>query len=163
MELEPSWYERLQRCAELNVALRFDDDPKIAEEIIAEADQGLAELDFAADAVVLKTFKAHRANALTSLISGRGARNSSGSTRRWPIATTPWRWRTPRPRSSTECSTSSRPRPTSSWLIGRMKIGLNVSVTRLSSINSRCGPSIANECSMSGATLNIAWPRSVTS
>jgi hypothetical protein len=75
MELEPSWYERLQRCAELNVALRFDDDPKIAEEIIAEADQGLAELDFAADAVVLKTFKAHRANALTSLISGRGARN----------------------------------------------------------------------------------------
>lgn len=75
MELEPSWYERLQRCAELNVALRFDDDPRIAEEIIAEADQGLAELDFDANSVVLKTFKAHRANALTSLISGRGTRN----------------------------------------------------------------------------------------
>ncbi len=75
MELEPNWYERLQRCAELNVALRFDDDPRIAEEIIAEADQGLAELDFDANTVVLKTFKAHRANALTSLISGRGTRN----------------------------------------------------------------------------------------
>lgn len=71
MELEPNWYERLQRCAELNVALRFDDDPRIAEEIIAEADQGLAELDFDANTVVLKTFKAHRANALTSLISAR--------------------------------------------------------------------------------------------
>ncbi len=75
MDMEHGWYERLQRCAELNVALRFDDDPAIAEEIIAEADQGLAELDFDVNAVVLKTFKAHRANALTSLISGRGTRN----------------------------------------------------------------------------------------
>ncbi len=75
MDFERNWYERLQRCAELNVALRFDDDPRIAEEIIAEADQGLADLEFEANAVVLKTFKAHRANALTSLISGRGTRN----------------------------------------------------------------------------------------